>query len=676
MFDKILIANRGEIACRIIKTARRLGIRTVSVYSSADMHSKHVEMADEAYCIGAAPASESYLLAEKIIDVAIKSGANAIHPGYGFLSENADFAQGCSDQGLVFIGPPISAIKDMGSKSNAKDIMTKAGVPLVPGYHGQDQTLENLLASAQAIGFPVLLKAVSGGGGKGMRIVEAATDFSEALGSCRREAMASFADDEILVEKYLTQPRHVEIQVFADNHGNVVHLFERDCSAQRRHQKIIEEAPAPGIPGDVRTAMAEVAVKAAKAIGYTGAGTVEFLYDHDTSFYFMEMNTRLQVEHPVTEFITGLDLVEWQLLVAADHKLPLRQEQITCKGHAFEARIYAEDPDQDFLPATGSIIHLNTPDESSHIRIDTGIRQGDPISIFYDPMIAKLIVWDKDRRSALARLNGALDQFQVVGVTTNIDFLAAIAAHKTFNRQCIDTSFIEKYQHELVSKSTVVADDSVAIAACYIMLKRMGEAKHQISKDADPYSPWHQVSGWRNNQLYQETLEFIDLHQTDPKDSALPSLVQARVTFENSSYRIVVNDASFMVSGKLDREKLSVNISGQIMDVQMIEHQGKLHILGQGKSGILGLVNKDHQDVEIEQLGTLVAPMPGTIIEVNVSVGEKVIKDQDLLILEAMKMEHTISAPTDGVVRELLYRPGEMVEEGTELIIIDPLEKS
>ena len=675
MFDKILIANRGEIACRIIKTAHRLGIRTVAVYSSADAHSKHVDMADEAYLIGAAPASESYLLAEKIIEVAVRSGANAIHPGYGFLSENADFAQGCSDHGLVFIGPPITAIEAMGSKSNAKDIMTKAGVPLVPGYHGQDQTLENLLASAEEIGFPVLLKAASGGGGKGMRIVEAAPEFSEALGSCRREAMASFSDDEILVEKYLTQPRHVEIQVFADNYGNVVHLFERDCSAQRRHQKIIEEAPAPGIPEDVRKAMADVAVKAAKAIGYTGAGTVEFLYDHDTSFYFMEMNTRLQVEHPVTEFITGLDLVEWQLLVAADQKLPLQQEQITCNGHAFEARIYAEDPDQEFLPATGSIIHLNTPEESSHTRIDTGIRQGDPIGIFYDPMIAKLIVWDKDRGSALAGLKSALDQFQVVGVTTNIDFLTAIASNETFNRQCIDTSFIEKHIDELLAKSASVDDESVAIAACYTILKRISQTKHQMSND-DPHSPWHQVSGWRNNHSYQETLEFVDIHGADPKSSEPPQLFQATIYFENSSYRIVVNDSSFTVSGELDNENLSVNISGQIIDVQVIEHQGRLNILGHEKSLVLGLIDKDHLVAEAEQTGNLIAPMPGTIIEVLVSKGEKVKKNQALLILEAMKMEHTISAPTDGVVRELFYGTGEMVEEGSELIIIDPLEES
>ena len=676
MFDKILIANRGEIACRIIKTAHRLGIRTVAVYSSADTHSKHVALADEAYWIGAAPASESYLMAEKIIDVAAKSGARAIHPGYGFLSENAEFAQLCSDRGLVFIGPPVSAIKAMGSKSNAKDIMAKAGVPLVPGYHGQDQSLENLLTSAQDIGFPVLLKAAAGGGGKGMRIVKAAKEFSEALSSCRREAMASFSDDEILVEKYLTQPRHVEIQIFADNHGNVVHLFERDCSAQRRHQKIIEEAPAPGISEDVRKAMADVAVKAARAIGYAGAGTVEFLYDHDSSFYFMEMNTRLQVEHPVTEFITGLDLVEWQLLVAADHELPLQQEQITCSGHAFEARIYAEDPAQDFLPATGSIIHLDTPAESAHIRIDTGIRQGDPIGIFYDPMIAKLIVWDKDRKSAIGRLKGALDQFQVVGVTTNIDFLAAIAANETFGSQFIDTSFIEKHQDDLVFEKSVVADEFIAIAACYIILKRNEQTALRGANRADPYSPWHQVSGWRNNQSYQETLEFIDSHKPDPKNLELSNLVQATISYENSGYRIVVNENSFMATGDLDNENLSVNLSGQIIDAQIIEYQGKLHILGHGKSATLGLVDKDHQVDEIERSGKLIAPMPGTVITVSVSKGEKVQKNQTLLILEAMKMEHTISAPTDGVVRELYYQLGEMVEEGSELIIIDPLEES
>jgi len=675
LFAKILIANRGEIACRIIRTASRLGVRTVAVYSSADSHSKHVAMADEACCIGAAPASESYLKVDKIIEVALKSGASAIHPGYGFLSENADFAQLCIDNDLVFIGPPVSAIRAMGSKSNAKDIMTEAGVPLVPGYHGINQSLQNLLAAAQDIGFPVLLKPTAGGGGKGMRIVEAAAEFSDALDSCKREAIASFSDDEVLVEKYLIQPRHVEIQVFADNHGNAVHLFDRDCSVQRRHQKIIEEAPAPGLPDHVRKSMADVAIKAAKAIGYSGAGTVEFLYDNDSSFYFMEMNTRLQVEHPVTEMVTGLDLVEWQLLVAMDQVLPLEQAQIKCNGHAFEVRVYAEDPDQDFLPATGSIVHLNLPKETSHVRIDTGIRRGDEVSIFYDPMIAKLIVWERDRSTALARLRGALDDFQVVGVTTNLDFLGALAANKAFNNQQIDTAFIDKQKDRLFPEKSEVADEFFAIAALYILLKRVEQAKLQAQQSVDPYSPWHEVSGWRINEKNHHTLEFIDFHKLDSEKAELQNMIQATIHFEKSNTLIEVNGSSYAASGKLENGELSANLSGQIFDVQVIEHNKKLHILSHGQSVVLGFMENDHLTNEIEVSGNLTAPMPGTIIDVSVKKGDKVKKNQTLLILEAMKMEHTISATRDGIVSEILYHSGEMVEEGTELIIIEPIKE-
>jgi 3-methylcrotonyl-CoA carboxylase alpha subunit len=675
MFAKVLIANRGEIACRIIKTARRLGIRTVAVYSTADSNSKHVTMADEAFCIGAAPASESYLQGQKIIDIALKSGASAIHPGYGFLSENAGFAKLCSENDLVFIGPPVAAIEAMGSKSHAKDIMIDAGVPLVPGYHGADQSLEKLQSAAQDIGFPVLLKASAGGGGKGMRIVQAIKDFPDALASCKREALASFSDDEILVEKYLVQPRHVEIQVFADNHGNVVHLFERDCSVQRRHQKIIEEAPAPGIPDDIREAMAGVAITAAKAIGYSGAGTVEFLYD-EGRFYFMEMNTRLQVEHPVTEMITGLDLVEWQLLVAMNETLPLEQKDIRCHGHAFEVRIYAEDPDQNFLPATGPIVHLNVPPESSHVRIDTGIRQGDDVSIFYDPLIAKMIVWDTNRSSALARLRGALHDFQVVGVTTNIDFLGALAANDHFNDQKIGTDFIAKHQKALFPPKTAVPDEFIALAGLYIVLKRVEQAKQQAIHSADPHSPWHQVSGWRNNQGYQKALEFIDFHKVAEGDSDTSNMILARVHFMERDYQVDVKGRIFSASGKLEKTDLSAILSGQKFDVQVIEYGQKLHILSHGSSVVLGVVDRDHLEMEMETSGKLMAPMPGTIIDVSVRKGDQVKKDQTLLVLEAMKMEHTICAPRDGVVAEILYQAGDMVKEGAELIIIDPLEES
>ena len=408
MFNKILIANRGEIACRVIKTARRLGIKTVAVYSDADAGARHVRLADEAVHIGPAAARESYLVIERIIAAARQTGAQAIHPGYGFLSENEDFCEACEAAGIVFIGPPVSAIRAMGSKSEAKKLMEKARVPLTPGYHGDHQEPGFLNVQADAIGYPVLIKAAAGGGGKGMRLVEKSADFLDALASCKREAAASFGSDHVLVEKYLTRPRHIEIQVFGDTHGNYVYLFERDCSVQRRHQKVLEEAPAPGMTPERRAAMGQAAVDAARAVGYVGAGTVEFIANQDGSFYFMEMNTRLQVEHPVTEMITGLDLVEWQLRVASGEPLPMAQEQLAINGHALEARIYAEDPAKGFLPSTGRLVHLAPPDENMHVRVDTGVEEGDEISPFYDPMIAKLIVWDVNRDRALARMLQAL----------------------------------------------------------------------------------------------------------------------------------------------------------------------------------------------------------------------------------------------------------------------------
>ena len=444
MFTKILIANRGEIACRIIKTAKKMGILTVAVYSDADAESLHVHMADEAVYLGPSPSRESYLLVDKVIAAAKMTGAQAIHPGYGFLSENAEFCRQCHQENITFIGPPVAAIEAMGSKSAAKNIMEKANVPLVPGYHGDDQSEEILKNSADEMGYPVLLKATAGGGGKGMRQVWNASEFSEGLVAAKREAKSSFGDDRMLVEKYLTQPRHVEIQVFCDNHQQAVYLFERDCSVQRRHQKIIEEAPAFSMSEELRAQMGESAIKSAQAIGYQGAGTVEFLLDVDGSFYFMEMNTRLQVEHPVTEMISGQDLVEWQLRVAAGEKLPKTQAELVLNGHAFEARIYAEDPNNDFLPATGKLEFLQTPIESEHVRIDTGVRQGDEVSVFYDPMIAKLIVWDETREKALQRLAKALSEYRINGVTTNIEFLYNLATCKPFVEADIDTGFIEK----------------------------------------------------------------------------------------------------------------------------------------------------------------------------------------------------------------------------------------
>ena len=487
MFSKILIANRGEIACRVIKTARRLGIRTVAVYSDADANARHVDLADEAYPIGPAPARESYLVVEKILDAARRSGAQAIHPGYGFLSENAGFAEACAAAGITFIGPPPGAIRAMGSKSAAKSLMEQSGVPLVPGYHGADQDPKLLTAAAERIGYPVLIKASAGGGGKGMRVVERPEDLDAAIASAKREAAASFGDDQVLIEKYLGRPRHIEIQVFADTQGNTVSLFERDCSIQRRHQKVVEEAPAPGLDPERRRSMGEAACAAARAIGYVGAGTVEFIAEGD-AFYFMEMNTRLQVEHPVTEAITGQDLVEWQLRVASGEPLPLSQDQLTITGHAIEVRVYAEDPNRDFLPSIGTLAHLKAPAEGAHVRVDTGVRAGDTISIHYDPMIAKLIVWDRDRASAAQRLSEALAEYEVVGVTTNLAFLKTLADHPAFRAAELDTGFIGRHGGDLFPAAGPASRLVLAAAALRLLIDRRQAVLATAALSADPHS--------------------------------------------------------------------------------------------------------------------------------------------------------------------------------------------
>ncbi|MGE5493383.1 MAG: acetyl/propionyl/methylcrotonyl-CoA carboxylase subunit alpha, partial [Actinomycetota bacterium] len=510
MFTRILIANRGEIACRVIKTARRMGIRTVAVYSEADADARHVRLADEAVLLGPAAARESYLVADKIIAAAKETGAQAIHPGYGFLSENEEFAEACTANGLVFIGPPASAIRAMGSKSAAKALMEKAQVPLTPGYHGDNQEPAFLKEQADAIGYPVLIKASAGGGGKGMRLVERGEDFAAALASCKREAASSFGDDKVLVEKYITRPRHIEIQVFGDTFGDCVYLFERDCSVQRRHQKVLEEAPAPGMTPERRRQMGEAAVAAAKAVGYVGAGTVEFIANQDGSFYFMEMNTRLQVEHPVTEMITGQDLVEWQLRVASGEPLPLCQDQLQIRGHALEARIYAEDAAKGFLPSTGRLISLVPPSESLNVRVDTGVEQGDEITPHYDPMIAKLIVWDEHRDAALARMRRALADYRVAGVTTNIDFLSRLVACPAFAGADLDTGLIERQKDFLFPAAQPVPRDVLLVAAVGELLWEQHAARQAAKTSGDPWSPWHARDGWRMNLSAARCINFRD----------------------------------------------------------------------------------------------------------------------------------------------------------------------
>ena len=662
MFTKILIANRGEIACRVIKTARRLGISTVAVYSEADATARHVTLADEAVEIGPASVRDSYLRGDRIIAAAQRTGAAAIHPGYGFLSENAGFAADCTAAGLVFVGPGAAAIRAMGSKSAAKSLIENTGVPVVPGYHGDDQSDDLLRAEADRIGYPVLLKPSAGGGGKGMRVVREALQFDAALAAARREASASFGDAHMLIEKFVTQPRHIEVQVFADAHGNVLHLFERDCSVQRRHQKIIEEAPAPGLTDRQRLTMGQAAVDAAKAVGYLGAGTVEFIVDSGGRFYFMEMNTRLQVEHPVTELITGQDLVEWQLLVAAGEPLPLSQGDLVINGHAIEARLYAEDPDRDFLPATGHLLHLRYPAAGRHVRIDTGVREGDPVSIHYDPLIAKLIVWDADRAGALRRLQTALRETQVIGVTTNLGFLTTVAAHDAFAAAGVDTGFIDRHRSDLAGIGGPPPDGALVVAALDVMLRQEARARSDAAVSGDPNSPWHSAGGWRLNETGTQTLHFV------------VDGIEQRVTVEygGGEYQVRTPAGPTRAAGHYDTGgDLTATLDGRRLRVTMVRQGDVITILHQGAQYRIEHMDPARRaDSESGAAGGLTAPMPGRVTLVSVSEGDSVQRGDTLLILEAMKMEHSIIAPADGVVERLHYGQGDLVDEGAELLVL------
>ena len=665
MFSKILIANRGEIACRVIKTAKRLGIKTVAVYSDADRTARHVAMADEAVHIGPSAARESYLMADRIIDAAKRTGAQAIHPGYGFLSENAGFADACAAAGIVFIGPPAASIRAMGSKSEAKKIMEKARVPLVPGYHGDDQSPELLASEAAKTGFPVLIKASAGGGGKGMRVVESAEKFADALAGAKREAKASFADDHVLVEKYLTRPRHIEIQVFADGQGNCLYLFERDCSIQRRHQKVIEEAPAPNMDPVRRKQMGEAAVAAARAIGYQGAGTVEFIADQDGTFFFMEMNTRLQVEHPVTEAITGQDLVEWQLIVAAGGKMPLAQDELRIDGHAVEVRLYAEDPARNFLPSTGTLVHLKLPEEGAHVRVDTGVRQGDTVTPFYDPMIAKVIVHDRDRTSALRRMAALMGETEVVGVTTNSVLLKALCSHPAFVGGEVDTGFIERHRATLFTKPAPAGDRAFAVATLARLLEWQDAAQPAAG---DPWSPWNQQSGFR---LLDEGHEEVRW-----KDGEREVVVIARRLRSGGVRLDLPEGAREARVERRDDGALSVGLGEDTFGATVVRRtalDGGIDYTLFMDGGSLRLRLVDPLDVTQYEAtasadAVVRAPLPGKIIDLRVKAGDTVSKGQALLVLEAMKMEHTLAAPADGTVKSLRYAVGEQVPEGAELV--------
>ena len=663
MFKKILIANRGEIACRVAATARKLGIRTVAVYSDADAHAAHVMACDEAVRIGGPAPKDSYLRADVILAAARATGAEAVHPGYGFLSENEDFAQACLDAGIAFIGPPPAAIKAMGLKAESKRLMDAAGVPLVPGYHGADQDPALLKREADRIGYPVLIKASAGGGGKGMRIVQSAGEFDAALASCRREAINSFGDDAVLIERYVTRPRHIEIQVFGDTHGEVVYLFERDCSVQRRHQKVLEEAPAPGMSEARRREMGAAAVAAAKAVGYVGAGTVEFIAepqaDGDLRFYFMEMNTRLQVEHPVTEAVTGLDLVEWQLRVAAGQPLPLRQDELRLHGHAIEARICAENPDAQFLPATGRLDVLRLPPcarfERADVRVDAGVREGDAISPFYDSMIAKLIVWGADRRQALARLDAALAQTRIVGLHTNVTFLRRVANSRAFSTADLDTALIERERAALFDAPALPLPLAAAAVAAH---------KLQAEQDLQADDPWSRRDGWR---LHGGARRRLHLNWQDQPHA---------VGLERTHDGLTVLE----VAGERWPLRFTA-LGGEDFDVLLGEARQRVAVHAQGERYTVFGLQAQATVVEFDPIahaaegagdgGRLTAPMPGKLIAFLAQPGQSVKQGQPLAVMEAMKMEHTITAPRDGRVAELLYAAGDQVGEGEELLKLE-----
>ncbi|WP_298357413.1 biotin carboxylase N-terminal domain-containing protein [Rhodoblastus sp.] len=664
LFGKILIANRGEIACRVIRTARRLGVATVAVFSDADSCARHVRLADEAIRIGSAQARESYLAIEKIIAAAKASGADAIHPGYGFLSENPAFREACDASGLVFIGPPLEALRAMGSKSEAKKLMQAAGVPLASGYHGDDQDAGRLKREAEAIGFPVLIKAALGGGGKGMRRVEASADFDAALAACRREAMASFGDAKVLIEKYIEPARHIEIQIFGDAHGNIVSLFERDCSVQRRHQKVLEEAPAPGLSAARRREMGAAAVQAAKAVAYVGAGTVEFIVAPDGAFFFMEMNTRLQVEHPVTECVTGLDLVEWQLRVAAGEPLPKRQDDIFLNGCAIEARIYAEDSGKDFLPSTGTLAALRWPARGPHVRIDAGVDQGDEIGPHYDPMIAKLIVHDDSRARALARMRRALADCHIVGVANNVVFLSRLVATPSFVAGHLDTGLIARESPKLFAPEDPPPADAIFVAA----LAALACERASPPRGNDPLSPWNARDNWRLSGEEPRLLNFTHadtayvVRALARGESSSLSCGEARVTAkaehdDNGRMRVAIDDRIFSATAISTGADWAVFLDGRMWTFQLVDP--------------LRRAAAEHR-----RDGGLTAPMSGRVVAHFVEPQTSVAAGAPLMAMEAMKMEHVVKAPAAGRVASFLYAPGDQVSEGSELLTFEPEDEA
>ncbi|HMA48387.1 MAG TPA: acetyl-CoA carboxylase biotin carboxylase subunit [Magnetospirillaceae bacterium] len=649
----LLVANRGEIALRVMRTAKRLGLSTVAVYSEADAQAAHVAFADQSFCIGGAAARDSYLKADVILEGAKQAGADAIHPGYGFLSENAEFAEACAAAGITFVGPPPSAIRAMGSKSAAKALMEKAGVPLVPGYHGEDQSFETLAAAAERIGYPLLIKASAGGGGKGMKIVNGQAEFADALASAQREAQNAFKDASVLLEKYLTKPRHIEMQVFADTQGNYVHLFERDCSIQRRYQKVVEEAPAPGFPEARRAAMAEAALGAAKAVAYVGAGTVEFISEGE-QFYFMEMNTRLQVEHPVTEAITGQDLVEWQIRVARGEALPLKQDQIKATGHAVEVRLYAEDPERDFLPQIGKLTHLHWPEG---VRVDSGVRQGDTVSMHYDPMLAKVIAYGADRAEAIGKLHRALGGTEVTGVATNRRFLRSIVGHPAFAAGEVDTGFIPRHAADLKAP---VPDRALMTALATLAVLRKAERDAEQTVDTvDPWSPWGRSPGWRLNRD-----AYVDVALDE---------IKVRAHYQAGGFVLDLPEGgSVTVSGTCGEDgSVAARLDRRSLSARAVFGDRMLTLFALGEEAVFTLPDPLAMGGTEAAAGKMVSPMPGQVTKLFVTVGQAVEKGAPLIVIEAMKMEHTITAPKKGKVAKLPYAVGDLVPDAAELLVLD-----
>jgi len=686
MFKKILIANRGEIACRIILTCHRMGIRTVAVYSEADAGELHVHLADESCCIGKSAPAGSYLCIENVLDASKKHDAQAIHPGYGFLSENAEFARRCSQSGIVFIGPSAEAIEQMGAKDQAKCVMENAGVPVVSGYKGAEQSPEFLNAEAEKIGYPLMIKAVLGGGGKGMRVVRKQTDFSEALESARNEARNAFGDDRILLECFISGPRHIEFQIFGDQHGNVIHLFERDCSLQRRHQKIIEESPSPFMDDELRSSMAEAAVAAAKAVKYTGAGTVEFIVGDDREFFFMEMNTRLQVEHPVTEMITGLDLVEWQLRIAAGEKLPLTQHEVHQTGHAIEARIYAENPKTGFLPSIGTLHRLAFPDifhkvkkiednnsqSWSSIRIDSGVEQGGEISIHYDPLIAKLVVHADSRKQAIRTMQNTLAQSGVLGVETNLGFLQNIMQHPDFEAAKTDTLFVDSNLESLLEENQDSVDWVCWGTAIFCLLEDYAESETKARESMEPCSPWNSLNNWRTGSPEPHRVQLRNQQGTE---------TEVTIIKENNSFRILNENAQISVTVSAHEDLLDLTWHSSGLEeyghhLLVLSHESQLLAVHEdGRTLFTRLDPLAYEQSEEVSDFRLSAPMPGNVIRVLVKAGDEVSSGQPLLVMEAMKMEHTIVAPANGIVEEVLFQPGDLVQNDAKLVEFSLLEE-